>query len=416
MILRTLLVLLLVAISGSPAHAVARAPLAGTWSGVFHGGRSDQKVLLRILARGDHSFAGALAMDGDEVGPIEDAMLAGDSLHFHVLNYVLAGSRNGDEIAFGLFVANGREHEFSVRYASADTTTPLAAQPPQHAAVPWDDVPAEVLAAHQVANDHPSGTLPCLAHGTLLLVGGGPSQSDLDARFVALAGGAHARLVVIPTASVEPGDSMLARDIGRKTGESLGITDVTVLDARSRHEADSEEFVAPLRTATAVWMTGGEGGFLIARYLGTRTERELLALLDRGGVVGGSSAGALVWGSESMLFRAPPGNIPYVRPGPDDLLIGSPRAVGFGVLRNVLVSPHFTEFKMAPMLEKDVAARKGLLGLGLDEATALEVHGDVATVLGRGHVSVYGGLAPRHLPFLRLAAGSRYDLARRTIL
>jgi len=417
--IRSSLVFLFVALGAlgaSPVNAAAPSSLAGTWQGVFHGGRGDQKVSLRFLPRGDRSFGGALAMDGEEVGPIEDAALAGDSLHFHVINYRLAGARSGDTIAFSLFITNGRSHEFTVRYASPDTTTPLSARAPQHAAVPWAEVPEAVFAAHTVANDRPSGTLPCLEHGTLLLVGGGPAQSDIDARFVALAGGPRAKLVVIPTASVEPGDSALARDIGRKTGESYGIADVTVLDATSRKEADSETFVAPLRRATAVWLTGGEGGFLIARYLGTRTERELLALLDRGGVIGGSSAGALVWGSESMLFRAPPGNTPYAMPGPDDLIVGSPRAVGFGVLRNVLVSPHFTEFKMAPILEKDLAARKGLLGFGIDEATALEVHGDVATVLGRGHVSVYGGLAPRGVPMLKLEAGARYDVARRTIL
>ena len=412
--IRSLLLSLLCVLAASPARGAAMTSLAGTWKGVFHGGRGDQALTLRLLPRGERSFAGSLAMDGEEVGPIEEASIAGDSLAFRVLNYSLHGERSGDGIAFTLSLANGRSHSFTVRHSGPDTLPPPAAPAPRHAAVPWEDVPAAVLAAHHVANDQASGVLPCLARGTLLLVGGGPSQSDLDARFVALAGGRNARLVVIPTASVEPGEDALARDIGRKSGEAFGIANVTVLHATSRRQADSEEFVAPLRTATAVWITGGEGGFLIARYLGTRTEHALLAVLDRGGVIGGTSAGALVWGSESMLFKAPPDHSPYHQPGPDDLLVGSPRAVGFGVLQNVLLSPHFTEFHMAPSLEKEVAARPGLLAFGIDEATALEVHGAVATVRGRGHVSVYASPPPA-LP-LRLESGARYDLARRTIL
>lgn len=410
---RSVLLPLLIVLAVSPAWAAAPAPLAGTWKGVFHGGRGDQALVLRFLPRGEHSFAGSLAMDGEEVGPIEAASITGDSLRFQVLNYSLRGERSGEAIAFGLFLANGRPHSFSVRWSGPDTTA-APASTPQHAPVPWEDVPEAVLVAHHVANDRAPGVQPCLAHGTLLLVGGGPGQPDLDARFVTLAGGSRAKLVVIPTASVEPKDSVLAEEIGRKAGEALGIANVSVLHATSRREADSEEFVAPLRTATAVWMTGGEGGFLLARYLGTRTEEALLALLDRGGVIGGTSAGALVWGSETMLFRPSPDHSPYYQPGADDLLVGSPRAVGFGVLRNVLLSPHFTEFHMAAAMAKDVAARTGLLGFGIDEATALEVHGGVATVRGRGHVSVYGSGAPA-AP-LRLVAGDRFDLARRATL
>src|SRR5262249_50679418 len=138
----------------------------------------------------------------------------------------------------------------------------------------------------------------------LFLVGGGPAQDDLDAEFVRLAGGDGARVVVIPTASVDPRDSSGAVLAASRWARVLGVDKATVLHTTSRAEANSEEFVRPLRAAPAVWVPAGEAGRILVSYLGPRTERELLALLERGGVIGGTSAGALVWGSECMTFKA----------------------------------------------------------------------------------------------------------------
>jgi len=81
--------------------------------------------------------------------------------------------------------------------------------------------------------------------------------------------------------------------------------------------------------------------------------------------------------------------------------------------RQVVVAPHFAEFRLQPSLVKMVTTRPQLLGIGIDEATALEVHGEVGTVLGRGHVTIVTGAnqAPQVL-----AAGARYDLGRRAVL
>jgi len=79
----------------------------------------------------------------------------------------------------------------------------------------------------------------------------------------------------------------------------------------------------------------------------------------------------------------------------------------------VVIAPHFTEFRMQPSLAKTVATRRQLVGIGIDEATAFEVHGSVGTVLGRGHVTIVVGGAPAPLA---LATGARYDLVRRAAL
>ena len=114
-------------------------------------------------------------------------------------------------------------------------------------------------------------------------------------RFAALAGGARASVVMIPTAA----------DLNVFTPESpaqlqqwwksdFGVTDLTLMDTRNRQEAESEAFVAPLRKATGVYIVGGHLTNLLDVYLGTRTEREIKAVAERGGVIGGASAGAMI--------------------------------------------------------------------------------------------------------------------------
>ena len=184
-----------------------------------------------------------------------------------------------------------------------------------------------------------------------------------------------------------------------------------MLHTTSRREADSEAFARPLREATGVLITGGEASWLLDSYLGTRTERELIALLSRGGVISGTSAGAIIWGSTTMIFQAHSGGSQSEQMREENLLIGHPHGVGFAVLRNIAVQAHLSEFRLEHALRKLVNGTPGLLGLGIDEATALEVHGDVARVLGRGNVRMVSGSLETEPLVLR--EGDRYDLVKR---
>lgn len=286
----------------------------------------------------------------------------------------------------------------------AATAVRAQSAPPQ---VPARDVvPDSVYAAHALPPDTPTRGAACLRRGTLLLVGGGPTQPDIEARFLKLAGGDKAKIVVIPTAHLE------TEDFGATTGYALDLLEhfgsgghVTILHTIHREAADSESFVKTLRQATAVWIDGGEGTYLLDAYMGTRTERELIALLDRGGVIGGTSAGALIWGSRSMVFQQPAGAVG--RPRSENLAMGSAHEPCLGVLRNVLIAPHFTAFQLAPAMEQMVAAYPKMTGFGIDEATALEVHADTCRVIGREHVTVYRGAAK---PLLAPSDGQRFDL------
>jgi cyanophycinase len=216
---------------------------------------------------------------------------------------------------------------------------------------------------------------PAGVPGTLFLAGGGRLPPEVLTRFVVLAGGEAGRLVVIPTATARA-----AADDGAETlavWRERGLTDVVVLHTRDRTEADRPEFVAPLRTATAVWIGGGDQNRVAEAYLDTLVEAELRALLARGGVVGGTSAGTAV---QSCLMIA--GGRETAR-----------TARGFDHLPGFVLDQHFAARNRQARLAGVLAANPGHVGLGVDEGTALVVAGRRLDVVGRGsvHVLLAGG-------------------------
>ncbi|HEX5435361.1 MAG TPA: Type 1 glutamine amidotransferase-like domain-containing protein, partial [Candidatus Angelobacter sp.] len=148
------------------------------------------------------------------------------------------------------------------------------------------------LAARPAAYDHSPTIGP--ARGWLMIHGGGAVTPDEKKEFVSLAGGPDANFVFIPTASSDP---INLDHAAKRFSKMFGVKHVTVLHTRDRKVANTEKFVAPLRHASGVWFEGGRQWRLADAYLGTRVEREIKALLARGGVVGGSSAGATIQGS-----------------------------------------------------------------------------------------------------------------------
>src|SRR5262249_14719620 len=128
------------------------------------------------------------------------------------------------------------------------------------------------------------------ANGTLILVGGGANRPAFMQRFVDLAGGAGASIVLIPTTLED--DRLTPEGIAQlraRVAEVFDAPRITVIHTRDRRVADSPEFVEPLRHAGGVWILGGNEDYLMDAYTGTRTQDEVHGLLARCGVVGGTS-------------------------------------------------------------------------------------------------------------------------------
>ena len=239
------------------------------------------------------------------------------------------------------------------------------------------------------------------ATGTLLIVGGGTNSAAVIEAAQHHAGGATARWVVIPSAQT---DRQLESP---KVPEFIGKQGhFTLLHARDRVVADSEAFVAPLLTATAVWFDGGRQWRLADTYGETRTEQALRELLSRGGLIAGSSAGASIMGSY-LVRGAPSGKETLMAPGHER---------GFGFLKNVSIGQHIVTRRQEADLARLVAVHPDVLGIGIDESTAIVVRGNIFTVIGPSLVAITDGARHGNKPYYVLRRGARFDLASWAVL
>ena len=248
---------------------------------------------------------------------------------------------------------------------------------------------------------------PCVGprRGAVIVAGGGTLGPDIYARFLTLAGGKDARIVLVPTAGAEDGshDAWVALEALRDAGAQR----IEVLHTRNRRVADMEAFASPLREASGVWISGGRAHRLVDVYLGTTTHRELVALLERGGVVGGNSAGASALAS--YLLRGSEAS--------NGDVVDQVRTEGFGFLRGVALDQHLSARGRENDLIGVLRDRPELLGLGLDEGTALVITRDMAEVIGPGRVAVYDHTDPLALiPLRYLTRGEVYDLGARQVV
>ena len=237
-------------------------------------------------------------------------------------------------------------------------------------------------------------------NGALVIVGGGLKDQSVWNRFIELAGGPDAEFVVIPTAGGDEDYSNWPR-LARL--RSVGLRNLTLLHTYDPKVADSTEFAKPLKTARGVWFSGGRQWRLADSYLGTRVEDELRKLLDRGGVIGGSSAGATIQGS--YLARGDTKT--------NTIMMGD-HVEGFGFVKNVAIDQHLLRRNRQFDLLEILSAKPKLLGLGIDEDTAIVVQRDRFEVIGQSYVAVYDSSTDSD--FELLPPGTIFDLARRKIV
>ena len=254
------------------------------------------------------------------------------------------------------------------------------------------------------------------SNGHLVIVGGGGGggMKDIIRKFVDLAGGSEAEIVVIPTAGGrdEYDDDSAGASIMREMAKK-----VTVIHTNEREIANSDEFVKPLSSATGVWFGGGRQWRLVDAYKDTRTEELFHEILERGGTIGGSSAGATIQGS--YLARGDTKT--------NQIMMGD-HEEGFGFIRNIAIDQHVLarnrHFDMFDILKN----RPELLGISVDERTAIVVKGDQFEVIGDSYVIIYDNsfwsregwemksLPPDNRQFYFLKEGDKYDLNLRQVI
>ena len=249
---------------------------------------------------------------------------------------------------------------------------------------------------------------PFVENGTLMIVGGGGMPRGLMQQFIEAAGGKDAKLVYVPCAE---SDAVSRTQRTVTSWKRAGVKHATYIHTKDRNQSNSDEkFLAQLKDATGIWFGGGRQWNFSDSYYGTQTHQLMKDVLKRGGVIGGSSAGASI--QANYLARATPiGNSKI-------MAFGYERG-GLGFISGVAIDQHFSQRRRHKDMTQLVDTHPQLLGIGIDEATAIIVQKSKAKVVGRGKVHFYDRtqpVVPDKPDFIALGKGAEYDLAERKVL
>jgi cyanophycinase len=253
------------------------------------------------------------------------------------------------------------------------------------------------------------------AKGTLIIIGGGSlKDTGILETFLGFAGGKQARLVVVPTAggnrNKDGSIRVYKEDKVVAPWKKRGFEHVRMLHTHDPKVADTEAFAAVLKDATAVWFDGGRQWNIVDSYMNTRTYREFHKVLERGGVIAGSSAGATIQGD--YLVRG-------AIAGPDIVMTPEKEHErGFNFLRKTAIDQHINARNRWDDLIPVIKKYPELLGIGLSEGTAIVVKGDRFEVMGTWKVAIHDNhklYQPWEKPYYVLSAGDVYNMKSRRI-
>lgn len=246
---------------------------------------------------------------------------------------------------------------------------------------------------------------PTVNKGTLVIVGGGRTPPGLNKQFVDSAGGGKAFIVVLPTALPDPIPSheALAESFRRQGAR------VVILPARTLAEVESSEYLEAFRKATGIWFSGGRQWRFVDAYEDTKALQLMHEVLQRGGVIGGTSAGASIQ-AEYLARGSPYGNLEIIAEGYER---------GLGFLKGVAIDQHFTQRRRHGQMATLTKTFPQFLGIGIDESTALIVRGHRAMVVGQGRAFFYDSrrmVGKGEPDYQAVSAGGEYDLRERRIV
>jgi len=258
--------------------------------------------------------------------------------------------------------------------------------------------------------------------GAIMAIGGAEDKLDdkvILTTFAQLAGGANARIAIVPTASSieSAGERYKAIFLG------MGVASASVIFIESRDDANGDAPLDLLGEATGIFLTGGNQVRLSSIVGGTEAARLVKARHNAGAIVAGTSAGASILSSHMVAFGAS-GETPRQRM--------ASMVAGFGLVPDLIIDQHFSQRDRIGRLLALVASNPGLLGVGVDEDTAALIgHNGVLEVIGRSSVTIVDGThmfsdifqVKAHGPITVsgavlhvLTAGRRFDINRRVML
>lgn len=259
--------------------------------------------------------------------------------------------------------------------------------------------------------------------GHLVIIGGVHTQ-ETSKKFIQLAGGENARIIIIPNAGSNP---VYNSELHKKEFEELGAKADYLLFTRETADADSN--LKKMDWANAVYFLGGDQSDLTRDMLGTKLLQKVYDLYNNGGVIGGSSAGAAVQSeimitgnellnkdSSSAFVSIQKGNIETAK--------------GFGFIKSAIIDQHFLKRKRHNRLITLMCEHPNLLGIAIDEATAVVVYpDDTFEVIGRNQVIVYdpteaknisedknGNLGITGMKMHLLINGDKFDLKTKQVI
>jgi cyanophycinase len=208
--------------------------------------------------------------------------------------------------------------------------------------------------------------------GALVIVGGGGTPPSVHDLFFHLAGGPAGRVIHIPSATGKF-DAIDDKRAYYCEFYERNPASFEFLHTNDRAVAQSRAFAAPLDQATGVWIGGGCQNRLAELFLDTEVVAGLHRLLARGGVVGGTSSGTAIL-SDTMICC-----------GYQQIELGQ----GFSLYPGAIVDPHYSGRRRQKRMGRSLLLRPDLVGIGIDEETALVVQGRYAGAVGSGSGSVW---------------------------
>jgi len=255
-------------------------------------------------------------------------------------------------------------------------------------------------------------------NGHLLIIGGGKRPDYIMKKFIELAGGVNEKIIILPMASGEP---LETAQYQKSELERLGALNVGFILA-DRNDCDTDSILSKLNKVKGVFISGGDQNRLTKEFLGKKFLNKLHEIYQKGGVIGGTSAGAAVM-SEIMIT----GNelVDYDSTNAFRSIIKNniETVEGFGFLDEAIIDQHFIIRKRYNRLITLIIENPKLIGIGIDESTGIIVNPDrTFEVIGESQVIVLNPkksisdiedktqiLSSRNIQLHILKAGDKYN-------